>query len=46
MINTFDLDIFLRGRVIHYNNLSRVAVKRYIEWYRENEDFYGYDVAG
>ena len=46
MINTFDLCIFLRGRIIQYNNISLVAVKRYIEWYQENEDFYTATISG
>lgn len=45
MIDTFDLYIFFKGYSREYYNISRVAVKRFIEWHRENPDFYGYNVV-
>lgn len=34
MINTYDMHIqYIDGTVKHYTNLSRVAVKRYNEYY-------------
>ncbi len=45
-VNTFDLTIYLdktRDRV--YRGISRVAVKRYLEWYRESEECMGYHVT-
>lgn len=44
MINTFNLYIYFKDGSIEYNNISRVAVKRFIEFWRENEGFYGYDL--
>ena len=46
MIKTFDLTIFLdvHGSGREYHNISRTAVKYYLEWYRENPDFYSYYV--
>ena len=44
MINTYNLYIYFKDGSIEYNNISRVAVKRYIEWFQESEDFYGYDL--
>ena len=44
MINTFNLYIYFKDRSIEYNNISRVAVKRYIEWYSDRLAFFGYDV--
>ena len=46
MIKTYNLYIYMAGKYIVYNNISRVAVKRYIEFWRENENFYGYDLDG
>lgn len=46
MIKTFELVIFLsgaKGTGREYSNLSRVAVKRYIDYWKEQEDFLGYD---
>lgn len=42
MIKTYNLHIYMAGNAIHYDNISRVAVKRYLEYYRENENFLGY----
>jgi hypothetical protein len=45
-VKTFDLTIYLdktRDRV--FRGISRVAVKRYLEWYRENEKYVGYHVT-
>ena len=44
MIDTFNLYIYFKDGSIEYNNISRVAVKRFIEFWRENEGFYGYDL--
>ena len=44
MIKTFDLIIFMKDKSVEYLNISRAAVKYYIEWYQENENFYGYDL--
>lgn len=43
MINTYDLYIFFKGYERHYTNISRAAVKRFVAYHQENEDFYGYD---
>ena len=44
MIKTFDLTIFLdvHGSGREYHNISRTAVKYYLEYWREQEDFLGY----
>jgi hypothetical protein len=45
-VQTFDLIIFLRnakGTGREYISISRPAVKRYIEFWQEHEDFMGYD---
>lgn len=48
MIKTFDLFIKLygreHGRNIEYHNISRTAVKYYLEWHRKNPDFRRYYV--
>ncbi len=44
MIKTFDLYIYFNGYSKEYHNISRVAVKRFIDWHRESEAFFGYDV--
>lgn len=47
-IQTFDLIIFLsgaKGTGREYINISRPAVKRFIEFWQEHEDFMGYDVG-
>ena len=44
MIKTYDLYIYFKDGSVEYNNISQVAVKRYIEFWRENEGFYGYDL--
>lgn len=44
MINTFNLVLYFNGYDRAYYNISRVAVKRFIEWHKENEDFFGYDL--
>ena len=43
MVKTFDLTIYMKGYSKSYHNISRTAVKYYIDWYKESEDFYGYD---
>ena len=44
MIKTYNLTIYMRlGYPKTYHNISRTAVKYYIDWYKESEDFYGYD---
>lgn len=42
MIKTFYLLIYTKERSIEYMNLSRTAVKYFIEWHKENPNFYGY----
>lgn len=43
MINTYDLKIYYHGTCVKsYINISRVAVKRFIDWHRENLNFTGY----
>lgn len=42
MINTCNLILYFDNGSIEYNNISRVAVKRFIEFWKENEGFYGY----
>lgn len=45
MVDTFNLEVYFRGYVRVYDNISRVAVKRFVEWHRENPDFCGYDLV-
>ncbi len=45
-VETFDLIIFLsgaKGTGREYINISRVAVKQYLKYWQEREDFLGYD---
>jgi len=44
MVNTYDLYLYFNGYSKAYYNISRVAVKRFIEWHRESASFFGYDV--
>jgi len=44
-IRTYDLHIRFDGYLCSYYNISRVAVKYYIEYHRENPDYYGHDVV-
>ena len=44
MINTCDLILYFNGYDRAYYNISRVAVKSFLEYHQENEDFWGYDV--
>ena len=44
MINTFNLIVYFNGYDRAYYNISRTAVKNFIEYHQENEDFWGYDV--
>jgi len=45
-IQTFDLVIWYRGYVLPkiYYNISRAAVKQYIDWHKENPKFIKYAV--
>ena len=43
MVKTFDLTIYMKDNTKSYHNISRTAIKYYIDWYKESEDFYGYD---
>lgn len=43
-VKTFDLIFYFDGYEREYNNISRTAVKYYIQYHKENPDFYGYDV--
>ncbi len=42
MIKTYNLTVSVGHNVYNHYNISRVAVKRYLEWYKENEEFNGY----
>lgn len=45
-VNTFDLIIFLkgaRGTGREYIGVSRTAVEYYLNYWKEQEDFLGYD---
>ena len=44
MVKTFDLTIYMKGYSKAYNNISRTAVKYYLAWYKESEDFYDWDL--
>lgn len=44
MIKTFDLFLYFNGYTREYINISRTAARYYIEYHKENEDFYGYDL--
>lgn len=40
-VNTFNLTIYLRGdRYVSFRGISRVAVKRYIKHYEDNDPNY------
>ena len=43
-INTYNLIVYFNGYDREHTNISRTAIKYYIDYYKENEDFYGYDV--
>jgi len=45
MINTFNLVIKMKDRDIHYQYISRVAVKHYLEYYQESEKYLGYSIG-
>ena len=45
MVKTFDLTIYMKDNTKSYHNISRTAVKYYIEYHRENPDYYGHDVV-
>ena len=45
-IRTLTLFVYFDGYSRTYYNISRLAVKYYIEYHRENPDFYGYAVVG
>ena len=40
-VKTFNLTIWLTGRDIVFRGISRAAVKRYTEFYRESEGYQG-----
>jgi hypothetical protein len=44
-VKTFDLFIWFKGYDRHYLNISRTAVKYYLQYHQENDDFRGYDVV-
>jgi hypothetical protein len=44
-VKTFDLFVFFKGYSRQYFNISRTAVKYYIQWHQENDDFRGYDIV-
>ena len=41
-VKTYHLFIKLYDRNIEYHNISSSAVKYYLDWYRENPEFYSY----
>ena len=43
-VKTFNLTIWMNTHEITFRGISRVAVKRYIEHYRENENYRGSNV--
>ncbi len=45
MIKRMNLTIYTDKGTIYYLNISRTAVKRFIDWHQEDEGFYGYDIA-
>ncbi len=44
MIRSFNLILYFDGFDRAYYNISRVAVKSYLEYFQEFPEFYGYDV--
>lgn len=44
MIKTYDLCIYFNGFSKEFLNISKTAVSYYINYYKENEKFYGYDI--
>jgi hypothetical protein len=40
MIKTYDLIVYFHGYERHYTNISRTAVKYFIEYHKENPDFH------
>lgn len=43
-IRTFDLLVLFKGYTREYSDISRTAVKYFLEYHRENPDYDGYDV--
>lgn len=43
-IITYNLWVYFNGYSREYINISKSAVKYYIDYHKENEDFYGYDM--
>ena len=40
-VKTFDLTVhYMDGTLVTKYNVSRTAVKYFVEWYRENEDVF------
>ena len=39
MVKTFDLIIYMKDNTITYYDISRTAVKYYVDWYKDSEDF-------
>ena len=46
MIKTFNLWIFMKDRTVEYTGISRTALKYFIEYHQEDDNFYGYDYEG
>lgn len=44
MINTFDMIVWFNGYERHYYNISRTAVKYFLAWHQENQDYQCYAV--
>jgi hypothetical protein len=43
-VQKFDLVIWFREETKIYYNLSRTAVKKYLDWHQENPEFEHYDI--
>ena len=44
-VKTFDLFVYFDNYDRQYFNISRTAVKYYLQWHQENDDFRGYDIV-
>ena len=45
MIKTFNLEIYTDKGTIYYLNISRTAVKHFLNWYREDKGYRGANVS-
>jgi hypothetical protein len=44
-VETYNLMVYFRGYDRTYYNISRTAVKYYLDWHRENPDFVDFSVG-